>query len=369
MRSPVVALVTAVMFAAMLPLSAFAGEGLSVVVESVPALLESLTIAFTDWAAIKAEVGTPGLTSDAPLDDRTAFARHVDADHAAGSTFALSRLSVHAEAWGFDTTDLEWEAQITAHGTPSTFILKLRDDFDMSVFVGRLDERGFARIQSYGEAIYWRAIDPVLAWVRTTELAIHNTAVLAAERLLILSSAYSMVELLLATRASGFPRLSENPSVATLVGQFESAFGAYLLIGSSTCLRFTPNPLLDLIGTSLGEAALDSLRAWLDSGEPLYGYAGLAVGYRHERGEPIGTIAFVYPNAADAAHDFEARVLLAESGGSAHYEAPVSESYFTLEGASIDGRMILLTVRPVNGQPRRLFQMLIYADAPFAGCR
>ena len=314
-------------------------------------------------------MGVPELTSEDPLDDRLAFALRFDVNHAAGSGFALSKLSAHAESWGFDTTDLEWEAEITAAGVPSTWILKLRDGFDMSVFVGRLEERGFAQIESNGETIHWRAVDPKLDWVRTTELAIHNTAVLMDERLLILSSAYSMVELLLTTRAGEFPSLSESAAIARLVGHFEGAFAAHLLIGSSTCLRFAPNPLLDLIGTFLGESALDSLRAWLDSGEPLYGYAGLGAGYRHEDGKPVGTIAFVYRNEGDAEHDFEPRVLLAESGGSAHYEAPISESFFTLEGARLDGSTILLTVRPVDDQPRRLFQMLIYGDAPFAACR
>jgi len=344
-------------------------DGLMQALGFVPAALQPATIAFTDWARIKALIGVPSLTSESPLDDRIAFALRTDVDHALGSAYGLSKLSSHAETWEFDSTDLEWEVQVLAPGMPSTYVLKLRSDFNLDALIRHFIERAFVQTASYGATIYSRGVDVDTEWLKASELAIHNTAVLKEERLLILSSSYPAVELLLATRAGDLPSFAQDASASAAVSHLADPYAAYLLLGRSTCLRFSPNPLLDLLGSTVGRSALDSLRAWLNSGEPLFAYEALAVGYRHEEELPIGTIAFVYADAEDASHDLEPRRLLAETGGSAHYERSITETFFTLEDAALDETAILFTVRPVNDQPRRLFQMLIYADAAFAACR
>jgi hypothetical protein len=369
MKRTILLLAMGVLFVGTVSCIADAGSGLTRVTELVPAHLQHIVIAYTDWQAIKAAIGVPWLTSRASLDVRIAFVRRLTEDHAAASAYGLTRLSVHAEAWGFDTTDLEWEAQITATGIPPTYLLKLRNDFDVETLVGHFSERGFAQTESYGEAIFSRAIDPTLEWTRTTEFAIHNTAILKGERLLILSSSFPVVELLLATRAAELPSFFDDASATRVVEHLAEPCAAYLLLGESTCLRFSPNPLLDLIGTSLGNSALDDLRAWLDSGEPLHRYTALGVGYRAEEDRPAGTIAFAYTSAEDAEHDLEPRRLLAGSGGSSHWEAPIAESYFVIENARVDESAVVFSVWPVRGQPHRLFRMVLYADAPFAACR
>jgi hypothetical protein len=93
----------------------------------------------------------------------------------------------------------------------------------------------------------------------------------------------------------------------------------------------------------------------------------LGVGYRVEDDRPVGTIA--YASAEDAEHALEPRRLLADSGGSSHWEAPIAEGYFVIENARVDEPAIILSVRSANDQPRRPFLMVLYADAPFAACR
>ena len=369
MKRTVLLLAVGVLFVGVVSRVADAGSGLTRVTQLVPAHLQHIVIAYTDWEAIKAAIGAPWLTSQASVDVRIAFTRRLMEDHAAASAYGLTRLSVHAAAWGFDTTDLEWEAQITATGTPPTYLLKLRDGFDLETLVDRFIERGFTQTESYGAAVFSRAFDPTEEWISTTEIAIHNTAILEDEKLLILSSSFPAVELLLATRAGELPSFFDDASAARTVERLAEPFAAYLLLGESTCLRFSPNPLLDLIGTPVGNSALDDLRAWLDSGEPLHRYVALGVGYRVEQDHPVGTIAFAYASAEDAEHDLEPRRLLAGSGGSSHWEAPIAETYFVIENAQVDESAIILSVRPANDQPRRLFLMVLYADAPFAACR
>lgn len=66
--------------------------------------------------------------------------------------------------------------------------------------------------------------------------------------------------------------------------------------------------------------------------------------------------------------DLPIRRALAEGGTSLTYEAPISEVYFTLLDARVEENAIVLDVVPVNDRPNRLFHMLLYRDAPFAGC-
>jgi hypothetical protein len=346
-----------------------AGTTLTEALTWIPAAIEEPTVAFTDWAAIKAEAGVPWLTGAASLDVKMPFLLRVDQDHAAASAFALFHFAAHAETWGFDTIDLEWEVQISGYGIPPTYLLKLREGLDLDAVLARFEERGFARTPAYGGVIYSRAINPSLDWVRTTELSIHNTGVLEAERLLILSSSYPIVELVLATHASELPGLAEVDTVSALAAILEDSLSALLMIGSSTCLHFSPNPLLELIGSPIDDSAFDALRAWLDSGDPLHAYEGLGVSYRHEDGRPVGTIAFTYSSTDDAKHDLDPRRLLAAGSASQLAEAPISEVLFTVEEASVEDAMIVMSVRPANDQPRRLFRMIWTADAPFAACR
>ena len=349
--------------------SAGAESGLLEVLESTPLNLQPVTIAYTHWAAIKEAVGARELTSQAPLEDRIAFAQGLYYGHAVASAYGWSKLSGHSDAWGFDSTDFEWEALISGTGTPSIYILKLRDDFDIETLVDLFVERGFVQTESHSVPLFSHGVDLSLEWTRASQFSILNTAVLANEKLLILSSSYPAVESFLATRSGEQPSLSERPSALAAVEQLSGLFASYLLVGESSCLRFTPNPLLDVIGTTTDESAIDVLRAWVDSGEPLYLYSALGVGYRYEEERPVGTITFTYTSAEAAEHDFEPRRLLAESGGSAHYERPISQAYFVMESALVDGSEITFVVRPVNDQPIRLFQMVIYSDAPWAACR
>jgi len=343
--------------------------GLTEALAWIPASLEDPIVAWTDWAALKDAVGVPWLTGRASLDVKMTFLRRIDEDHAAASAYALFHVAAHAETWGFDTLDLEWEAQITAAGIPPMYLLKLSESADFDGFLARLDERGFVQTASGVGSIFSRSIDPKLDWVRTTELAIHNTGVIEHERLLILCSSYPAVELVLARHSSAIPALSEADAVLSALGPLGEPLSAILMIGGSTCLHFSPNPLLDRIGAPEEDSPVDALRAWFESGEPLHGYAVLGVGYRHVDDRPMGTIVFAYPSAEDAAHDLEPRRLLAEHAASAQAEAPISEVLFTLEQAAVDGPLLRFEVRPVRDQPRRLFRMVWTADAPFAACR
>jgi hypothetical protein len=66
--------------------------------------------------------------------------------------------------------------------------------------------------------------------------------------------------------------------------------------------------------------------------------------------------------------DLPARLLLAQEGMSTYYDAPISESYFTVLNSDVQDSAVILTVAPINDQPIRLFRMIFYLDAVFAAC-
>jgi len=361
--------VVAALSVAILASAAPAEDGLTTALAMIPADLQDTLISYTDWHAIKTEMGVPWLTSKASEDVRIGFAVEMSKRHAVASGYGLQWLRVHAASWGFDSTDLLWEANVLGGGLPFVYLLRLRDDFDMAGLTARFIERGFTQTESFGATIYSHAMDVRSEWVRTTELSIHNTAVFAEEHLLVLSSSPSALDLYVRAKAGVLPTLSTASELKPLFDSLDSSLAAHVLLGASTCLRFNPNPLLEAASGGLDEEEIAALRAWIASGDPLHAYVGLAVGYRYEGSAPSGLFSFLYVSEDDAQADLAPRRLLATTGSSTVSEKPVSETYFVLEDAWVDETLLCLVGYPVNSQPSRLFRSILYADAPFAACR
>jgi len=100
---------------------------------------------FTDWSAIKRYEGAENISSRSSMDDRIDLLMSTTRGQAAASGFALPYMEQQAALWGWDSTDLLWEATITTAGGPPVYVLRLPDDFDMDGLVARFEERGFAR--------------------------------------------------------------------------------------------------------------------------------------------------------------------------------------------------------------------------------
>jgi len=341
---------------------------LAELLELVPPSLSDVLIAFTDWSRIKNDLGLGFLTSEGPEAFRLELARRVSQDHAAASAYALPYIRTHAETWGWDTADLEWEANVISSELPPVYVLRLRDDFDFSVIAGRLAERGFVQTESRGTLVFRHDLDLTADWIRTTELSILTTAYLEEERMMILSSFPAGVETVLAVKAGESPALEADPFATAVVEHLDHPASAIIMLGLGECLRFTPNPLREFIAAAPNERAMAELRAMMEDRELLVPYRALGVGYREEDDRPVGTIVFEYDAPELAERDLPARCALAENAVSAHYEAPISESYFTVLHCTTQDSAVLLEVAPVDDQPNRLFRMVLYLDAPFAGC-
>lgn len=347
---------------------ALSGASLDQVLELVPKDGTDVMISFTDWSQIKSHLGFGFLTSEGPLPFRLELARRVSQDQAAASAYALSFLRTHAQTWGWDTADLDWEAHVIAREFPPTYILKLRDDFNFSAVAAAFAERGFVQTESRGALVFTHELDVRADWTRTTELSILTTAYVEEEQLMILSSFPAGADAVLAVRAGEMTPLAEDPFTCAAVEHLKNPTSAIVLRGLGECLRFTPNPILDLVGTMPTDERIAELMAMIEEGDLLVPYRALGVGYRQEERRPVGTVVFEYDTPELAAMELPVRSLLAQEGISTHYDAPVSETYFTLLNSGVQQSAVILTVVPINDQPSRLFRMIFYRDAVFAGC-
>lgn len=332
----------------------------------VPQEISEAMVLFTNWSHIKDQLGLGFLTSDSSLDLRIELVTRISQDQAAASAYGLRHMRSHADEWGWDTADLDWEANIISRNLPPTYILKFRDGFDFTPLIERFLERGFIQTESHGATIFSHKLDVRADWARTTELSIHETAYLAEENMLILSS--FGVEAFLAVAAGELESLTEDTFARAAAAQLGDPYAAILMLGTGECLRFTPNPILDLIGTIPTKERVAELRAMIEEKQLLVPYRALGVGYRYEEALPIGTIVFEYDAPELAAMDLPARCALAEEGMSTYFDAPISESYFTILDCGVQDSALTLIVAPINDQPWRLFRMIFYRDAVFAGC-
>ncbi|MFC2095387.1 hypothetical protein ACFLSW_02990 [Candidatus Bipolaricaulota bacterium] len=336
------------------------------VLEFVPQEITEPMIMFTNWDHIKDQVELGFVTSSSPLELRIELVTHISEGQAAASVYGLSHIRTHAEEWGWDTADLEWEANIISQNLPPTYILKFRDEFDFAPLIERFLERGFIQTESLVATIFSHELDLRADWARTTELSIHETAYLAEESMLILSS--FGVEAFLAVAAGEHESLTQNTYARAAITQLGDPYAAILLLGIGECRRFTPNPILDRIGTIPTKERIDELMAMIEESQLLVPYRALGVGYRYEEARPIGTIAFEYDAPELAEMDLFARCVLAEEGTSTYFDAPIAESYFTILDCGVQDSGIVLAVAPINNQPSRLFRMIFHEDAVFAGC-
>lgn len=349
-------------------LHALAESPLADVLGFVPTDIREPSVFFTNWAQIKALIGLENVTSESPFELRLELVQRTSQDQAAASAYGMSYFRQHADSWGWDTADLDWEAHIISYDMGPAYILKFRKDFEFAPVAQRFKARGFVQTESHGAVIYTHELDLWADWVRTTELSIHATAYIEGDKLLILSSYLGAVEGLLATRAGELASLSGNPFAVSAVEHLGEPAAASLLFGVGQCLRFTENPLLDLIGTIPDEETIAQLKAEFEDRELLVPYRVFSVGYHYESDQPIGTIVFEYDTPELAEMDLPAREAVAKEGMSDSFDAPIAERLFTVLDTQVQDSAVIIKVSPINDQPRRLFRMVFYFDAPFAGC-
>lgn len=325
--------------------------------------------AFTNWELLKEIGGVPDLTSAASIDERVDFMRTLGLqEQAVASGFGVSNFLTHAEMWGWDATDLLWEANLTTDGSP-VFLLRFPDDFDFAPIFARLDERDYTQTEYAGVPLYSHEMDFSLDWLGTTEFAILNIAFLEDEKLLVLSSSPDSVTAVLDAIAQG-PTLLELPGVrfvAAALGDVGSA-----LISPLGCQQFDVASIMLGASPDMLAAILDEVNSWGIRG--LYTVFGLGYRVATINGEsvPIGVLVHYYPVAEQAKADLRARRRVAESANSFAANRPYAELFEVVDAGvvpdSTGGGNLILSLHALERSPQLFFNMFFQRDLLFSAC-
>lgn len=322
---------------------------------------------FTDWSLLKTYEGAEAVTSVRPLDERINFLRAIGRTQAAATSFALPYAAEQAELWGWDSTDLSWEATFSGD-QPPVYVLRLRDDLDLEALIARFEERAFAR-RSVGDALVFNHdLDPTVPW--RTELGVFNAAILPARHVLIHSSSPDTLDAVLGAYLAGDATWATLPAPRQLAMQLGPTAAAAISVAPGICGALGSTAALGRLAASgrVTEAQVEELRQRLLVGPQVHPYLALGIGYLRDATGALGTVAMVYPTGEAAAADLEARRTLAAEGFSTASGAPYREQSFVLEEAAVAGPNLLLRLRPHEDRPQRLFEMFYRRDMTFAAC-
>jgi hypothetical protein len=326
-----------------------------------------ISFEFTDWTALKALHDGSDITSASPLDVRQRLVLDMVNSEASTRDFGLGRLATWPELWGWDNTDLAWEATWVPWFDSSAKVLRFREGWDPQPFIARLEEYGYSRSQKtygtvFGDAPDFHpapASDPVLAvderlapWPVSVAISPDGYTVVIREgdaaHELLSSAARSDPE---AVAASPFGR------VALALGR---PVAAHIVDGNFACLEIGPRSVD-------WPADMTALAATVG---PLQPYQAFGTGYeRAGPGEPaVGRYAFTYEQAGQAMADLPARRMLIHEGTSMiHGGKRYRDVAFALVEAQADEQHLVLDVVPLYDSPQVLFD-LSNSQAVFASC-
>jgi hypothetical protein len=284
--------------------------------------------------------------------------------HAVASGFGISHFVTHAEVWGWDSTDLAWEVSTLSEESP-LYVLKFREDFDFTPVLARFTERGFTTRTQQGTTIYSHPLDIKAEWLRATEFAILNTAVLPDQRLFVLGRSIDQVTATLDRMATpSSERLADVDAAQVTARALGDVAAAYLAVGADTCGGFGLDPITS---EQLTDAQRQGLRQQLE-GRALLPYDALGVAYRYDGTTPVGLVVMQYADAHAAAQSMAARQHLIEQGVSLRTAAPFRESVATLTDTTLVDGTLTFRLHPAQDQPRRLFEMSFARYMLFAAC-
>ena len=322
---------------------------------------------FVDWTQLKTLHGGAHINGDSPLAARQRLLLDIARDEAAPMPFGFDRLPRWSEAWGWDSTDLEWEARIYGE----VAVMRFGQHWDADRFRGALAGFGY-RPEDIGRGTVYHP-DPAaevpwqLRFANMHGLDIHGrvitepmvqVAVTDDGRTVVFTRAHD-AGLRLQAALDADPRRAATSSFGRAAEVLGRPVAAAVLAGDAACSAYI-NRRLE------GDA-----RRLAASVAPLHQYQALAAGYNRARaGDPAdGRYVFVYEQAEQARDDLPGRRVLIEQGY--QYDDDVSryaDVAFSLADAHVVETGLVLDVTPVDGAPVHVLRNMQIKPAVFATC-
>jgi hypothetical protein len=315
---------------------------------------------FTNWAYIKEYEGFTNITNASSDEEKWQFLMATAEHHAAPSFYSGDFFLEYVETWGWDTTDLDWEASMQISFGPA-YVLKFRDDFDFTPVLNHFEERDFTPSIYQGVTIYTHKVNVKLEWQRQSgSFAILNTAVLMDEHLLVMSISSDDVHNMVDVYQKRSTSLADIPAVKSTTSSLGEVGAAF--ISADACSALNSDALLKVY-------PFPSIAEQLRDRPQIQRYSTLGIGYRYEGTQSVGFVVMHFSNNKIATIDLEPRRQLAVEGHvRASNSQTYSEVYFTLNKASVEGNQIIFEVAPVNNKPMLFFGIVSPMDMMFATC-
>lgn len=150
--------------------------------------------------------------------------------------------------WGWDSTDLIWEATVHIDGPPTgrhtspLYVLQFPDDFDFAPLQDLFEQRGFSQSDYQGVTIYSHKMDLATDWIIIGKLAIVNTAVIEKDHRLVLSTQLEAIQAVLDAYKGEAQSLVDNSTAKAIAERLGESAGAYIKVGSESCTVVDESP-------------------------------------------------------------------------------------------------------------------------------
>ncbi len=305
--------------------------------------------AFTHWARVHASNGFGGNSQATSRDQRAAYMLDVMNQSQAAAQLDSTHFLFQEQNWGWDSTDLLWEAEAEWQKTSdSVHVLQFRRDFDFAPLHALLAERGFAAGDYRGVTIYNVPLTEHADWHYRSHLA-HHTFAFLADGLVVMAPTPAAVKGALDAGGPEGEALAAQADVAPLLPELAQMMAVEVQVGRETCAVY-----------GQGDVSLSE-------------YSLLVTGHRAGGDRQRDTLFLVYDAAGPAMADFGARREILQTGDSDQREANYGE-VFDVQEASVDGRVLTYQITPTAelrerpGWPQTLVGWVQDADAVFAGC-
>lgn len=294
---------------------------------------------FTDWAAIKEARGLQILTSDVPADLRINALGAISREEALFASFGANSFLDHATRWGWDTTDLDWNADFSGAEAPVA-VLHFRDDLDLGPFMELLDERGY-RTRPHGSAIVRsHDLDLTAEWFTGMDIPLLNIAMFPDDdRTLVVGGSDEALEAAIeAFDADASPLLASDVIADLLVG-VGTPLGAAIEVGADTCE-----------GYAVPGGLSADLQPW---------QAMLLTTYPEPTGDGLGQLRMAFPGADAAGLEADLAARERVSGATLRQEIVSSNA----------GKEALMFELAPGERGNNAFLRAVFArDLPLAGC-
>ena len=259
-------------------------------------------IDFNHWENVWQQLAPDGSRADKLEAYRNAFVEN----RVYMTVTPFNRGDAHADTWGWDHTNLRWEAHLwwfdEATGEEFPFyIVAFSEATALEALTELFLERDFSQEPLKGAELYHFPFEEDADWQANTDFSLYNTAIVKDNLILILSYSADAVERVLAVKAGESKPLAKPIQAALRSLKPEASW-----------LRASFSPrVCNTLRLSYFAEDLTAAGEWLLNAS-LHDYEGLVVSYSLEEDEVTGGFHFFYKDKTNAKRDEGTRARLVE---------------------------------------------------------